>query len=36
MQPVQLVCQNGWLVVAWKRGPSEEKVAAAGATSERK
>jgi hypothetical protein len=36
MQPVQLVCQNGWLVVAWKRGPGEEKVAAAGATSERK
>jgi len=27
MRPVQLVCQHGWLTIAWKRSPVDESVA---------
>jgi hypothetical protein len=29
LQPIQVVCRDGWLVIAWKRAPVEPKVAAA-------
>lgn len=28
LQPIQLVCRDGWLVIAWKRPAAEAKVAA--------
>lgn len=28
LQPIQLVCRDGWLVIAWKRATAEPKVAA--------
>ncbi len=31
--PIQVVCREGWLVIAWKRSAAEPKVAAANGTS---